>query len=143
MSTTFEALRDGLLKNPEVALAYRELAPPILIGARIAARRADLGWSQMELASRAGITQRQVSAIERGRIDARLSTVSRLGDALGLHLELSYPRPQLCTGQSLGRLTVETAGGRNRSNFHAEMHGVTATGRQVDELTPGDRRRIV
>jgi transcriptional regulator with XRE-family HTH domain len=56
----------------------------------IRARRLALGLSQIEVARRSGIQQRQVSLFERGR-DITLSTLLKLAQALDVEL-LSVPR---------------------------------------------------
>ena len=51
-------------------------------GGSIRERRIDLGWTQAELAERAGVPQADISRIENGRLDARWSTIHRLSTAL-------------------------------------------------------------
>jgi transcriptional regulator with XRE-family HTH domain len=51
-------------------------------GGSIRERRIDLGWTQAELAERAGVAQADISRIENGRLDARWSTIHRLSTAL-------------------------------------------------------------
>jgi transcriptional regulator with XRE-family HTH domain len=51
-------------------------------GDSIRERRIELGWSQTELAERAGVSQADISRIENGRLDARWSTIHRLSSAL-------------------------------------------------------------
>jgi len=51
-------------------------------GGPIRERRIDLGWTQAELADRAGVAQADISRIENGRLDARWSTIHRLSTAL-------------------------------------------------------------
>lgn len=46
-----------------------------LLGARIRLARRERGWSQDELAARAGVTPRTVSKIEHGDLSVRLGTV--------------------------------------------------------------------
>jgi DNA-binding XRE family transcriptional regulator len=55
--------------------------PKLVYAAQVRAARALLGWSQGELAERAGISKQSVNRIESGNMDARLSTVSALGEA--------------------------------------------------------------
>jgi transcriptional regulator with XRE-family HTH domain len=51
-------------------------------------RRLDLGWTQRDLAARAGVSRKWVSDFERGASGGDLVTVLRLLDALGLVLEV-------------------------------------------------------
>ena len=53
-----------------------------LPGDPIRERRIEFGWSQSELAERAGVSQADIPRIENGRLDARWSTIHRLATAL-------------------------------------------------------------
>ena len=55
--------------------------PKLVYAAQVRGARALLGWSQGELAERAGISKQSVNRIEGGNMDARFSTVSALGEA--------------------------------------------------------------
>lgn len=54
--------------------------------------RTGQGLSQRELGQRSGLTQAQISLIENGEVDSRLSSLIALVDVLGLDLTLT-PRP--------------------------------------------------
>jgi DNA-binding XRE family transcriptional regulator len=64
------------------------------IAGQVAARRADLGLSQVELARRVGTTQSAIARLEAGGRPPRIDTLLRIADALDadLHVELR-PRP--------------------------------------------------
>ena len=64
----------------------------------IRARRLALGLSQIEVARRSGIQQRQVSLFERGG-DVTLSTLLKLAQALDVEL-LSVPREDIARLES-------------------------------------------
>lgn len=50
------------------------------------------GWTQVELAQRAGVTQVHISSIELGKVAApSWETVSRLSKALGVKPETLFP----------------------------------------------------
>jgi transcriptional regulator with XRE-family HTH domain len=53
------------------------------IGARVRRQRLEQGWSQAELATRAGVTASYLSLVESGRRHPRLAVVERLAEALG------------------------------------------------------------
>ena len=65
------------------------------------ARRAK-GLSQRQLAERVGITQAQISRIEKALVDPRLSTIVELGRSLELELML-VPRQLVPTVRALER----------------------------------------
>ncbi|MFG6565871.1 helix-turn-helix domain-containing protein [Sulfitobacter sp. 1A13421] len=56
------------------------------LGACIRSRRIELGLDQNSLAEVAGITQANLSRLERGKLDGRLSTYMQLTEALGIDL---------------------------------------------------------
>jgi len=53
---------------------------------RLLAKREADGLSQREVAARAGIGHGHLSRIETGQVDAKLSTLRRLADVLGVQL---------------------------------------------------------
>jgi HTH-type transcriptional regulator/antitoxin HipB len=70
---------------PTVISSIREVA-----GA-VRGRRQLLGWSQTEVAHRAGVSRQWVSEFESGKATAEFGLVIRLLDALGLSLSLHAP----------------------------------------------------
>ena len=62
------------------------------IAAAVRGRRQDLGLSQAELASRAGVSRKWISEFESGKSTAELGLVLRVLDALGWSLELDDER---------------------------------------------------
>ncbi len=83
-----------------------------------------------ELSARTGIAQPNLSRLERGKVDARLSTIVTVADALGLELALS-DRPTLTIDDVRGRM----AEGRRR----LARRGLDD--RQVDRRLEWKRRR--
>ena len=53
----------------------------------LAARRAELGLSQTEVAARMRTSQSAVARLERGELDPKLSTIERYAAAVGKKLE--------------------------------------------------------
>lgn len=53
-------------------------------GENVRAARQARGWTQEELAHRTGLASVQISRIERGRREVRITTLVRLRDALGV-----------------------------------------------------------
>lgn len=58
----------------------------INIGLRIRALRKERGWSQDELAEAAGINQKYVSEIERGRVNASITMYHAIAQGLDMSL---------------------------------------------------------
>ena len=58
---------------------------------QITAARKHAGMTQAELSVKAGMSQGDISSIERGQVDARLSTIIRISMALDLDL-IAVPR---------------------------------------------------
>lgn len=54
------------------------------IGSRILAARMAAGWSQQELAEKAGLKQRQISQMENGKLNMTIDTLGRVAAALGV-----------------------------------------------------------
>jgi predicted transcriptional regulator len=54
----------------------------------LVARRRAAGLSQGEVAERMGTSQPAVARLEAGQVDARMSTVQRYADAVGVRLRL-------------------------------------------------------
>jgi len=60
----------------------------MLLGTRLRERRTQAGWSQQEVAQRAGIIQRDLSRLERGEKGALWAeTLRRLAEALNVSLD--------------------------------------------------------
>lgn len=75
---------DSLIETPS--------ALPVLIGERIAARRAALKLSLEEIAARSGVSRAMASKIERGEVHASAVVLDRLCAGLGLTLSELFAR---------------------------------------------------
>jgi y4mF family transcriptional regulator len=60
------------------------------LAAAVRGRRRDLGLSQAELASRAGVSRKWIYQFEAGKPTAELRLVLKVLDALGLVLDVTY-----------------------------------------------------
>lgn len=58
--------------------------PVVAFGKRVREAREARRWTQEELADRSGLTSVQISRVERGAREIRLTTLLRLIDALGV-----------------------------------------------------------
>ena len=90
------------IKNPRF-----EGLPEDLRHALVRARRANR-WSQRELASKVGLPQVHISAIETGKVAPRFNTLLDLVRILGFDL-LLVPRPLVPAVQSLIRDSARSA----------------------------------
>jgi predicted transcriptional regulator len=76
---------DGLPILPgfrEMALRQQSLVDDLV------ARRRALGLSQTDVAARMGTSQPAVARLEAGGVDARMSTLQRYADAVGVRLDV-------------------------------------------------------
>ena len=78
------------LKDPEVKREYDSLAPEYdIIQAMIDARK-DQNLTQKELSERTGITQADISRIEKGTRNPSLEMLKRLAQGLGMQLKVEF-----------------------------------------------------
>lgn len=76
--------------SPEAAAAYEQARLRYELAEAIRARREELGWSQRQLAERAGMTQPGVARFEAGGTTPTLPLLERLASALGLAVTVSF-----------------------------------------------------
>ncbi len=57
------------------------------VGERIRLARQQKGWTQVQLATAAGLSSNYVARLERGELGASLFVASRLAEALGMTLD--------------------------------------------------------
>jgi len=81
-------VRDTFLAEPEVQQAYQELAPRLAIVRELISMREQRGWSQRELADRAGMKQPQLARLETGQVEPKLGTLQRLATAMGCRVRV-------------------------------------------------------
>lgn len=69
-----------------------------LIGERLRAYRNQKGWSQEEMAERAGFHPTYIGQLERGEKNATVESISRVSNALGIPLSVLFenisPQPK-------------------------------------------------
>jgi ribosome-binding protein aMBF1 (putative translation factor) len=81
--------REARIHRSDVAAAYEQSRLRYELAEAIRARREELGWSQRQLAERAGMTQPGVARFEAGGTTPTLPLLERLASALGLTLIIS------------------------------------------------------
>ena len=85
---TFDNHLDELMKNPEFAKGYEEEKRRIGLAIKIAMLRRKQNFSQTELAKLSGITQQQLSKLERGE-NCNIATFLKVCHSLGLEVVLT------------------------------------------------------
>jgi transcriptional regulator with XRE-family HTH domain len=107
--------------------------------ARMRAARAILGWSQVELASRIGLTQRAVHKLEQGNTEPRRSTI-RIVEETWLTQGLEFED----TGDGGFRVTVraELLGETGPRQINRRSAGGSDSGHWPVQTNRGQRRAI-
>ena len=85
-----EMIEESTQRNPDFPKLMAAAAERRRVGAELAKRRQRLGLSQTKLAARMDTSQAQVSKVENGAPDVRLSTLERYAAAVGheVHIKL-------------------------------------------------------
>ena len=79
-----------MLSDPEVQQAYQYLAPRFAVIRQLIELREQRGWSQRELAARAGMKQPQLVRLESGLVEPKLDTLQRLAEAMDCRVRISF-----------------------------------------------------
>ena len=87
--TTLAEAREARMDRPGVAEAYQQARLRFELGEAVRSRREELGWSQRQLAERAGMTQPGVARFEAGGTIPTIPVLERLANALGLRLSVT------------------------------------------------------
>ncbi|MGN6795139.1 MAG: helix-turn-helix domain-containing protein [Streptosporangiaceae bacterium] len=87
--TSLAAARAARTHRPEVTAAYEQTRLRFELAEAVRARREELGWSQRQLAERAGMTQPGIARFEAGGTTPTLPLLERLAAALDLTLNVS------------------------------------------------------
>ncbi len=87
---TLAQARAARMDQPAVAEAYDQTRVRFELAEAVRVRREELGWSQRQLAERAGMTQPGVARFEAGGTTPTLPLLERLAAALGLRLSVSF-----------------------------------------------------
>jgi ribosome-binding protein aMBF1 (putative translation factor) len=87
---SWREIRDGFLADPEVQQAYSDLEPRFAVVRQLIELREKHGWSQRDLAERAGMKQPQLARLETGQVEPKLDTLQRLAKAMGSRLTIRF-----------------------------------------------------
>jgi HTH-type transcriptional regulator / antitoxin HipB len=87
--------RAARIGSPQVAGAYEQARLRFELAEAIRTRREEVGWSQRQLAERAGMSQPGIARFEAGGTTPTLPLLERLAAALGLTVSQAPRRPQV------------------------------------------------
>ena len=85
-----DEIRAGFLADPEVQQAYSDLEPRFAVVRQLIELREKHGWSQRDLAERAGMKQPQLARLETGQVEPKLDTLQRLAKAMNSRLTIRF-----------------------------------------------------
>lgn len=88
--TNYEDYKRRALQNPEVKAEYDKLQPEYDIIQSMINARVQQNMTQKDLAAKTGITQADISRIEKGIRNPSLNTVKKLARGLGMQLKLEF-----------------------------------------------------
>ena len=85
----FRQHKEQLLKNAKVRKEYERLEPEFQLAQSLISARLKKGWTQAELARRAGMQQPNIARLEGGNYDrVSLPTLKKVARALGAKIEI-------------------------------------------------------
>lgn len=90
MSVKFDDFLQEQLRDPEFKKEYEALQPEHAIIQAIIDARRQSGLTQKELSERTGITQGDISKLERGNANPSIRTLQRLASGMGMRLRLEF-----------------------------------------------------
>lgn len=94
--------RQKLMQDPETEAAYQKLRPKLELGRQILDFRLERGWTQKELAKKAGTKQANISRLENALLNPSIKMLQKVASALGARLEI-----QLVPEEDEGSLVQE------------------------------------
>lgn len=88
--TEYEEFKEEILSDPEVKKEYDALEPEYDIIQAMISARVNQNMTQKELSEKTGITQADISRIERGTRNPSLAMMKRIATGLGMQLKLVF-----------------------------------------------------
>lgn len=86
--TTWKEHKLELLKNPEFKAAYDALEPEYRLAKELINARLGKKMTQIEVATKAGVSRTVIARLESGTGNPTIGTVSRVANALGQEFKL-------------------------------------------------------
>lgn len=91
-----EGLTNELMQDPEFKKEYESLQPEMDITRAILNARIQAGLTQIQLSEKSGISQADISRLERGTRNPSLSLLKRLAEAMDATLRIEFvPRKHM------------------------------------------------
>lgn len=84
----FEDYKKKLQQDPEYVAAEKELKPILDLADEVLRLRIEKGWSQAELAERAGTKQSNISRLESGLANPSMKFLQKVANTFGTELEV-------------------------------------------------------
>ena len=85
-----QTLTNELMLDPEFKKEYESLQPEMDITRAILNARINAGLAQMELSKKSGISQADISRLEKGTRNPSIALLKRLADALDSTLKIEF-----------------------------------------------------
>ncbi len=85
-----QKLTDELMLDPEFKKEYEALQPEMDITRAILNARINAGLTQMELSERSGISQADISRLEKGTRNPSIALLKRLAEAMNSTLKIEF-----------------------------------------------------
>ena len=85
-----QKLTEELMQNPEFRKEYEALQPEMDITRAILDARIRAGMTQMELSEKSGISQADISRVEKGTRNPSISLLKRLAEAMDSTLRIEF-----------------------------------------------------
>ena len=87
---TFDSYLNEKMKNPEFKAEYDALDPEFAIMQAMIDARKESGLTQKQLSEKTGITQADISRLEKGNANPSLRTLQRLASGMNMRLKLEF-----------------------------------------------------
>ncbi len=87
---TFDSYLQEKMKNPDFKAEYDALEPEFSIMQAMIDARKESGLTQRELAEKTGITQADISRLEKGNGNPSLRTLQRLAAGMNMKVRLEF-----------------------------------------------------
>ncbi len=87
---TFDSYLEEKMKNPDFKAEYDALDPEFSIMQAMIDARKESGLTQQQLSEKTGITQADISRMEKGNANPSLHTLQRLAAGMNMRLRLEF-----------------------------------------------------